>query len=61
MPRTEPDKTAAVHFLRFELSPEMCLALKNGAGLKLGVDHARYSHEVEAPAAVRASLTADLD
>jgi len=61
MPRTEPDKTAAVHFLRFELSPEMCLALKNGAWLKLGVDHARYSHEVEAPAAVRASLTADLD
>jgi len=61
MPRTEADKTSAVHFLRFELGSGMCSALKGGAGLKLGVDHARYSHEVEAPAVVRASLTADLD
>jgi len=61
MPRTEADKTAAVHFLRFELDSAMCTALKGGAALKLGVDHAQYLHEVEAPAAVRAALTADLD
>ena len=61
MPRTEADKTAAVHFLRFELDSAMCAALKGGAALKLGVDHAQYLHEVEAPAAVRAALTADLD
>ena len=61
MPRTEADKTSAVHFLRFELDSAMCAALKAGATLKLGVDHAHYLHEVEAPAAVRASLTADLD
>jgi hypothetical protein len=61
MQRTEADKTAAVHFLRFELDSAMCAALKGGAALKLGVDHARYLHEVEAPAAVRASLAADLD
>jgi hypothetical protein len=61
MPRTEADKTSAVHFLRFELDSAMCAALKAGAALKLGVDHAHYLHEVEAPAAVRASLTADLD
>ena len=60
LPRTEADKTAAVHFLRFELDSAMCAALKGGATLKLGVDHARYVHEVDAPAAVRASLTADL-
>jgi len=39
----------------------MCAALKGGAGLKFGIDHANYLHEVEAPTAVRASLTADLD
>jgi hypothetical protein len=61
MPRTEADKTSAVHFLRFELDSGMCAALKAGAALKLGVDHAQYLHEVEAPAAVRVSLTADLD
>jgi len=61
LPRTEADKTAAVHFLRFELDDASRAALKAGASLKLGVDHARYRHEVEASAAVRASLAADLD
>ncbi len=61
LPRTEADKTSAVHFLRFELDSAMCAALKGGAALMLGIDHAKYLHEVEATAAVRASLTADLD
>jgi hypothetical protein len=61
MQRTEADKTAAVHFLRFELDAAMRAAQKSGASLKLGVDHDRYRHEVEAPAAVRESLSADLD
>lgn len=61
LPRTDADKTAAVHFLRFELDPAMRAALKGGAALKFGVDHAKYLHEIEVSAAVRASLTADLD
>lgn len=61
LPRTEADKTAAVHFLRFELDAAMCKALKAGATLRLGVDHEHYRHEVAAPAAVGASLAADLD
>ena len=61
LPRTEADKTAAVHFVRFELDTNMCAALKAGAALKLGVDHAQYRHGVEASAPVRASLAADLD
>ena len=61
LPRTEADKTAAVHFVRFELDANMCAALKAGAVLKLGVDHAHYRHEVEASAPVRTSLAADLD
>lgn len=58
--RENETKTSAVHFLRFELSDPMVVALKAGAGLTMGVDHANYavSHEIEA--AIRDSLTRDL-
>jgi hypothetical protein len=61
LPRENAEKTAAVHFLRFELAPEMIAALKYGVGLAIGVDHPAYS---VAPAAVgeetRKALVADL-
>jgi len=41
--RENDDKTSAVHFLRFELSAAMKLALKGGAVLSMGVDHPNYS------------------
>ncbi len=41
--RENEHKTSAVHFLRFELDDAMVAALKTGAGLGIGVDHARYS------------------
>jgi hypothetical protein len=55
-------KTSAVHFLRFEATPAMKVALKGGAALSVGVDHSEYRHEI-APLApnVRDSLAADLD
>lgn len=60
--RENEEKTSAVHFLRFELSEEMAKALKTGAALALGVDHANYRAEIEAVSAgVRASLAQDLD
>jgi hypothetical protein len=60
--RENEEKTSAVHFLRFELSEEMAEALKTGAALALGVDHANYQAELEAVSAgVRASLAQDLD
>ena len=58
--RSTADKTSSVHFLRFELTPEMIEALKKGAKLKVGVDHPAYHHEVEVPENVRASLVEDL-
>lgn len=58
--RSAPDKTAAVHFLRFELSPEMCRAMKSGAALAAGIDHPGHAVEVDVPAAVRDSLAVDL-
>jgi hypothetical protein len=61
LPRSDENKTSAVHFLRFELDAAMCAALKNGAALKLGVDHEHYRHELEGSAELRKSLTADLD
>jgi hypothetical protein len=61
LPRENAEKTAAVHFLRFELAPEMIAALKYGVGLAMGVDHPAYT---VAPAAVaedtRRALVADL-
>lgn len=40
--RTREDKTASVHFLRFELTAAMKQALKSGATLAMGVDHPQY-------------------
>jgi len=60
--RTNDEKTSAVHFLRFELSPAMVEAVKGGAPLSVGVDHDNYRHSVSpVPPAVRDSLSADLD
>ena len=60
--RDTEEKTSAVHFLRFELSPEMVAALRAGAALSAGVDHPNYHHEVSPlPDAVREALLADLD
>lgn len=47
MQRERADKTSSVHFLRFELTPEMVIALKNGARLAVGVDHENYRHMIE--------------
>ncbi|MFO1465608.1 MAG: DUF3501 family protein [Steroidobacteraceae bacterium] len=60
--RENEEKTSSVHFLRFELTPGMIEALKSGAALSVGVDHAGYRADVSpVPEAVRASLLQDLD
>lgn len=58
--RSHPNKTASVHFLRFELTPEMVAAVKTGAALRAGIDHPEYRVEVEVPRNVRDALAADL-
>ena len=58
--RENDEKTSAVHFVRFELTPPMCAAVKAGAGVKLGCDHTNYpAHTVIAPETL-ASLAGDL-
>jgi hypothetical protein len=59
--RSNDEKTSAVHFLRFELSPSMIDALKGGASLGLGVDHPNYRHSLSLPGAARDALLRDLD
>jgi Protein of unknown function (DUF3501) len=55
-------KTAAVHFLRYELTAAMVTALKAGAALAAGIDHAAYKHAADpVPQPLRAALLADLD
>ncbi|MGB5080081.1 MAG: DUF3501 family protein [Burkholderiales bacterium] len=58
--RENEQKTSAVHFLRLELTEDMALALKEGAGLAIGVDHPGYKARSEAPPAVRDALAKDL-
>jgi len=59
--RENDDKTSAVHFLRFELTPAMVVDAKAGAALSIGMDHDAYRHAVDPlPEASRASLVRDL-
>jgi hypothetical protein len=59
--RANPEKTASVHFLRFELTPGMISALKAGAALAIGVDHPQYSAALDPVAeATRDALVKDL-
>ncbi|MDD9805693.1 MAG: DUF3501 family protein [Gammaproteobacteria bacterium] len=59
--RTTPDKTSAVHFLRFELSPEMAAAAAAGGAIEAGVTHDNYTASATLSDAQRRSLLADLD
>ncbi|HTV51850.1 MAG TPA: DUF3501 family protein [Steroidobacteraceae bacterium] len=59
--RENEEKTSAVHFLRFELEPQMVRDLRAGGGLALGTDHPHYQYRIEAVAEpVRRALIADL-
>lgn len=58
--RENEQKTAAVHFLRFELTAPMTASLRDGAALAIGIDHEHYRHERTVAEPVRRSLTADL-
>jgi hypothetical protein len=58
--RENESKTSAVHFLRFEFEPAAVAALREGASLAAGVEHAQYPGRIDAlPPEVTASLLRD--
>ena len=59
--RETEEKTAAVHFLRFELDAAMRERLRRGAAVEAGVDHPQYSAAVVLSSAQRAALASDLE
>jgi hypothetical protein len=58
--RENDEKTSAVHFLRFELTPEMAAQARSGAAVTAGIDHPSYNVAVELSDAQRQSLAGDL-
>ena len=59
--RSTDEKTSSVHFLRFELSPDMIAAAHRGEPIAAGIDHPAYTIEgAPVDEAVRQSLLNDL-
>lgn len=58
--RSNGEKTAAVHFLRFEFRSSQIEALKAGAAVRMGIDHRELPYDVELDAPSRESLVSDL-
>lgn len=59
--RETDEKTAAVHFLRFELDAHSVSAAKAGEAISMGIDHPEYTYSVVLNEASRLALVADLD
>ena len=61
MKRTTEDKTSAVHFLRFELSPVARDGVQGGGRITMGIDHPSYWHSLDpVPVPLADSLRDDL-
>ena len=58
--RENAEKTSAVHFVRFEFGPAAREAVRAGAAVKLGCDHAHYPAHVSISPETLASLAGDL-
>ncbi len=58
--RETEEKTSSVHFMRFELTPEMVESAFAGEPIKVGIDHENYRYETTLDDATRKSLVADL-
>jgi Protein of unknown function (DUF3501) len=58
--RSTEEKTAAVHFLRFEFGAAQRAALLAGASATLGCDHTNYPMHVEVNAETLANLVKDV-
>lgn len=58
--RSNEEKAAAVHFMRFELSANDIAGARAGSGIRMGIDHDALPYSVDVPASAAASLAQDL-
>jgi len=58
--RESDEKTSAVHWLRFELTPVMREAVQSGAAITVGTEHPAYQHLAILPAESAQALARDL-
>ena len=59
--RSTDEKTSAVHFMRFELTDEMCKAVKDNQPISMGIDYEGFNQLLDpVPEASRASLMNDI-
>jgi len=58
--RENGEKTSAVHFVRFELTPAMRSSVKAGGAVKVGCDHTHYPAHTQLSPETLASLAGDL-
>ena len=60
--RDNAEKTSAVHFMRFELTPNMVEAVKAGADIGAGIEHDAYNESIATLSDnIRDSLAVDLN
>lgn len=59
--RSNDEKTAAVHFMRFAFSPADLDALKSGVPVHMGIDHPELPYEITVSDDIRMSLVNDLN
>ena len=59
--RENDEKTSAVHWLHFELTPAMREAIHHGAAITAGTEHPAYRHVTKLPAENAGALARDLD
>ena len=58
--RENDEKTSSVHFLRFELTPQMIASFRGGAAVAVGIDHPNYTSRIDELAPeVQAALARD--
>lgn len=61
LPRSDDQKTAAVHFLRFELEPDTLADFRAGKEVTFRIEHPGYRAEAGLTEAQRKALAADFD
>lgn len=59
--RDTEEKTSSVHFMRFQLTPEMIGDACHGMPISMGVEHQNYSYETQLNDTSRSALVSDLD